>query len=275
MPDPVDSELFIDGAWVGARERERFPNIDPATEREIGSVPIATADDIDHALSAADLSADVWRATPSSKRALHLQHVARALTARRDTIAHILTLEQGKTLQEAFIEVDVSAAIFRWFAELSERLRDQLVTTSDPSVTTVVVEEAVGPVAIFTPWNFPLIEPSAHAAAALAAGCPVIAKVAEETPLTGVALFRAISEGGVPPGVAQLITGEPEFISERLIRSSVIRKVALTGSIPVGRKIATLASRYLKPATLELGGNAPVLVFRDADIPSGSGLHGA
>ncbi|MGL9623875.1 aldehyde dehydrogenase family protein [Bradyrhizobium sp. U531] len=262
----MDSALYIDKKWIAADDRSSLPLIDPSSGNEIGRVPIATEGDLDNALRSAAKGFEEWRRFAPMKRAEALARSATLLRERREEVARTITIEQGKVLAEALGEVDTSAAILDWFAGEALRLCGRVVPSSQEGLELRVSLEPIGPVAIFTPWNFPLVEPVAHAAAALAAGCSTIIKVAEETPRTGIALIEVLLEGGVHPNAINLLTGDPAHISAHLIASSVIRKVALTGSTEVGRKLASLCGHHLKPSTMELGGNAPVIVTNNVDV---------
>jgi succinate-semialdehyde dehydrogenase/glutarate-semialdehyde dehydrogenase len=264
--------LVVDGEWIPATARETLPLIDPASAEEIGRVPVATADDLDRALQAVDAAQPVWSKRPLADRATLLARVAQLLRERSQEIAETLTREQGKVLSEALGEVETSAAIFGWYAGEVRRVYGRIVPADSENVELRVVRVPVGPTAIFTPWNFPLVEPAAHVAAALAAGCCVILKVSEETPLSGSQLLQAIHDAGIPPGVAHLVTGDPVFISDHLLRSRVIRKIAFTGSVAVGKQLAAKAGELMKPSTMELGGNAPAIVFEDVEIGRAAAL---
>ncbi|RWO48405.1 MAG: NAD-dependent succinate-semialdehyde dehydrogenase [Mesorhizobium sp.] len=262
----MDSKLYIDGKWVGSSDGPSIPLIDPSSAQEIGRVPVATASDLEKAVSSASKGFDAWRRVAPAQRAQTLSRCGALLRERRDEIARIITIEQGKVLSEALGEVDTSAAIFDWFAGEAGRVYGRVVPSSQEGLELRVSLEPIGPVAIFTPWNFPLVEPVAHAAAALAAGCSTIIKVAEETPCTGVALIQVMLDAGVHPNAVNLVTGNPAKISESLIASPIIRKVALTGSTQVGRTLATLCGQHLKPSIMELGGNAPVIVTENVSV---------
>jgi succinate-semialdehyde dehydrogenase / glutarate-semialdehyde dehydrogenase len=260
----MDAQLLIDGEWISARRRDCMPLIDPATEEPLGKVPIAAAGDLDRAMDAMDRDWQQWHDASPERRGAALARIAQLLSERRQQIAATLSREQGKTRPEALAEVDTSARLFAWYATESRRVYGRLVAGAARSLEMQVIQEPVGPVAVFTPWNFPLVEPAAHIAPALAAGCPLIAKVSEETPLTSGHLFRAILDADVPPGIVHLVTGDPAFISDRLIQSPIIRKIAFTGSLQAGRQLAAKAGHFMKPSTMELGGNAPAIVFDDA-----------
>ncbi|KVA09509.1 NAD-dependent succinate-semialdehyde dehydrogenase [Burkholderia latens] len=258
--------LFIDGEWIGASERETAPVINPATQREIGRVPLATAADLDRALQAAAQAFDVWRTTVPAERARILKRAAELMRERAEHIATVMTLEEGKPLAESRDEVLRAADYFEWFAEEARRIDGRVVPSNRPGVQQLVKKQAIGPVAAFTPWNFPAITPARKLSAALAAGCSVIIKPGEESPATALALARALDEAGLPKGVLQVVFGVPDQVSKQLIASPVIRKVTFTGSVPIGRLLSARAAEGVKPITLELGGHGPVLVFNDADV---------
>ncbi|MBR8000764.1 NAD-dependent succinate-semialdehyde dehydrogenase [Burkholderia vietnamiensis] len=258
--------LFIDGEWIGASERETAPVINPATQIQIGRVPLATAADLDRALQAAVPAFDVWRNTVPAERARILKRAAELMRERAEHIATVMTLEEGKPLAESRDEVLRAADYFEWFAEEARRIDGRVVPSNRPGVQQLVKKQAIGPVAAFTPWNFPAITPARKLSAALAAGCSVIIKLGEESPATALALARALDDAGLPKGVLQVVFGVPDQVSTQLIASPVIRKVTFTGSVPIGRLLSARAAEGVKPITLELGGHGPVLVFNDADV---------
>lgn len=251
--------LLVDGEWLGADGRETQDVVNPATNRSIGAVPLARPDDVQRAAEAAGRAFAGWRTTPPERRAEILHRAAALMRERREEIAPLVTLEQGKPMKESRNEVDFSAGE-------AERLYGTVVPTGPLGERTLVIPEPYGPVAAFSPWNYPGIVPARKIAAALAAGCTIVIKCAEETPASGVEIVRAFHDAGVPAGVVNLLFGVPADISTALIRSPLIRKVSFTGSIPVGRHIATLAAQEVKPVMLELGGHAPVIVFDYADL---------
>ncbi|AZQ54767.1 NAD-dependent succinate-semialdehyde dehydrogenase [Burkholderia cenocepacia] len=258
--------LFINGEWIGASERETAPVINPATQIEIGRVPLATASDLDRALQVAAQAFDVWRNTVPVERARILKRGADLMRERAEHIATVMTLEEGKPLAESRDEVLRAADYFEWFAEEARRIDGRVVPSNRPGVQQLVKKQAIGPVAAFTPWNFPAITPARKLSAALAAGCSVIIKPGEESPATALALARALDDAGLPKGVLQVVFGVPDQVSKHLIASPVIRKVTFTGSVPIGRLLSARAAEGVKPITLELGGHGPVLVFNDADV---------
>ncbi|RQM43974.1 NAD-dependent succinate-semialdehyde dehydrogenase [Paraburkholderia bannensis] len=258
--------LFINGEWIAASERNTAPVVNPATLQELGHVPIATAADLEQALQTAKRAFDVWRNTVPAERARILKDGANLIRERSAHIAELLTLEEGKPLAESRDEVLRAAEYFEWFAEEARRIDGRVVPSNRPGVQQLVKRQAIGPVAAFTPWNFPAITPARKLSAALAAGCSVIIKPGEESPATALALARALDDAGLPKGVLQVVFGVPDEVSKTLIASPIIRKVTFTGSVPIGRLLAARAAEGVKPITLELGGHGPVLVFKDADV---------
>jgi succinate-semialdehyde dehydrogenase/glutarate-semialdehyde dehydrogenase len=258
--------LFIDGEWLDADGRETAPVVNPATQRELGRVPLATAADLDHALEVAQRAFEGWRHTVPAERARVLKRAADLIRERAAHIATLMTLEEGKPLAESSDEVLRAADYFEWFAEEARRIDGRVVPSNRPGVQQIVKRQAIGPVAAFTPWNFPAITPARKLSAALAAGCSVVIKPGEESPATALALARALDDAGLPKGVLQVVFGVPDEVSKHLIGSPAIRKVTFTGSVPIGRLLSARAAEGVKPITLELGGHGPVLVFNDADV---------
>jgi len=261
-----DVQLFIDGQWRASEQGRSIPVINPATGETLGTVAHADIADLDQALAASERGFEIWRATPAYDRYKIMQKAANLLRERADKIAHIMTLEQGKPLAEARMEVMSGADVIEWLAEEGRRAYGRLVPSRNPSVEQKVIKEPVGPVAAFTPWNFPINQVVRKLSSALAAGCSIIIKAPEETPASPAELIRAFADAGVPAGVIGLVYGVPAQISNYLIAHPTIKKVTFTGSTPVGKQLAALAGTHMKRATMELGGHAPALVFDDADI---------
>jgi succinate-semialdehyde dehydrogenase/glutarate-semialdehyde dehydrogenase len=256
--------MFIDGGWSGSG-RAGETVINPATEKPLAALPHATTEDLDRALAAAAKGFAVWRATSPYDRAKILRRAAELIRERHERIARVLTLEQGKILAESRIEVTAAADTIEWYAEEGRRAYGRIVPARAPGGRQMVVQEPVGPVAAFTPWNFPALTPARKIGGALGAGCSLILKAAEETPGTAVELVRAFADAGLPAGVLNLVFGKPAQVSGHLIASDTIRKISFTGSTAVGKQLARLAIDGMKRTTLELGGHAPVVVFADAD----------
>ncbi|GAA4337234.1 NAD-dependent succinate-semialdehyde dehydrogenase [Pigmentiphaga soli] len=259
-------QLFIDGVWGAAQSGETLPIRNPADGQVIGQLARAGRADLDRALEAADKGFKVWRSTPAFERYKIMRKAAELLRTRVDAIATLMTMEQGKPLAESRMEVSAAADTIDWFAEEGRRAYGRIVPARAEGVQQHVLKEPVGPVAAFTPWNFPINQLVRKVSAALAAGCSVIAKAAEETPASPAELVRTFADAGVPAGVLNLVYGNPAEISEYLVPHPVIRKISFTGSTPVGKQLAALAGLHMKRATMELGGHAPVIVFEDADL---------
>jgi succinate-semialdehyde dehydrogenase/glutarate-semialdehyde dehydrogenase len=223
----------------------------------IGSVAMAGVADLDQALAAADRSFKVWRKVSAFERSKVIREAARLMRERVGRIAGLLSLEQGKPLGEATIEVLASADILDWFAEEGRRTYGRIVPARASNVHQLVVREPVGPVAAFTPWDFPVSQTIRKIGAALATGCSIIVKPPEETPASPACLADAFKDAGLPDGVLNLVYGNPPEISSYLIPHPVIRKVSFTGSVPVGKQLAALAGQHMKRVTMELGGHAP------------------
>lgn len=263
---PTSLELLVAGQWRGLAGRDSLPVVNPATQQEIGRLPVATDADIDDALAAAQSAFESWSRTSAWQRAAVLHQAARLIDARRGRIAHLLTLENGKPLADAQGEIDRVLEALQYCAEEAKRAYGRILPPRAPLLVQSTVKRAIGPVAALVPWNFPVFLAARKVAAALAAGCTVVLKPAEETPAACVELVRAFVDAGVPAGALNLLYGVPAQISQRLIASPVIRKISFTGSVPVGRLLATQAAQHLKPCTMELGGHAPVIVFDDVEV---------
>jgi len=261
----ADLGLFVGGAWRAGEGREALPVRNPATGAAIAEVPLATPADLDEALAAAERGFARWRATDAEARGAVLRRAAALLRDRAGRIATLLTVEQGKPLAEARGEVAGAAQLFDYYAEEAKRAYGR-VLVRPAGQRSIVVKQPVGPVASFTPWNFPVYLMAKKLAAALAAGCSVVAKPPEETPASTSELARCLLDAGLPGDVLQLVYGAPDEVSRHLLASPVIRKLSFTGSVPVGRHLMRLAADGLKRATMELGGHAPVLVFDDCDL---------
>jgi succinate-semialdehyde dehydrogenase / glutarate-semialdehyde dehydrogenase len=257
--------LYIDGEWVSGGGRESEQVINPATEKPLATLTHASPADLDRALEAAQKGYKQWRATAPYERARIMRKAADLMRERLEPIARILTLEQGKVIAEARIEVAVSADIIEWYAEEGKRSYGRIIPGRVAGVRQMTVQEPVGPCAAFTPWNFPGVTPARKIGGALGSGCSLIIKASEETPGTCVEIVRAFHDAGLPKGVLNLVFGVPARISEHLIASPLIRKVSFTGSVPVGKHLTKLAADGMKRTTMELGGHSPVIVFGDAD----------
>jgi succinate-semialdehyde dehydrogenase/glutarate-semialdehyde dehydrogenase len=257
--------MVIDGERIAAGKRRTFPVVNPATGAVIGQLPMAETTDLDRALAAAGRGFARWREASAQTRAAVLEGAARLLEERREDIARIATLEQGKPLAETRIEVMMNANLFRFYAGEVHRIYGR-VLVRPAGLRATVMHEPVGPVAAFAPWNFPLGNPGRKLGAPIAAGCSVILKAAEETPASALAVLQCLYDAGLPGDVAQAVFGDPAQVSSYLLASPVIRKLSFTGSTEVGKALVKLAANDLKRTTMELGGHGPVLVFDDVDV---------
>ncbi len=270
----ADVELFIGGEWAGAADGGTIDVVNPADGELIGRVAKATIADLDRAAEAARAGFAVWRDTSPFERAKLMRRAADLLRERADEIARLMTREQGKPLGEARAETLSAADITDWLADEGRRAYGRIVPARSPGVQQLVLREPVGPVAAFTPWNFPLNQVVRKVGAALATGCSIIVKGPEETPASVAAFVRAYQDAGLPAGVLNLVYGVPAEVSGHLIPHRAIRKVSFTGSTAVGKQLAALAGAHMKPITMELGGHAPVIVTADADIGQAVKLAG-
>ncbi len=261
-----NTQLLINGEWQDAADGRTLPVFNPATGAEIGRVAHAGVADLDRALAAAQKGFEAWRDVPAIERARTMRRAAALVRERADSIAAVLTQENGKPLAEAKIETMAAADIIEWFADEGLRVYGRLVPSRNPAVRQMVVKDPVGPVAAFTPWNFPINQAVRKVSAALTTGCSILVKAAEESPAAPAALLRAFVDAGVPAGVVGLVYGTPAEISSYLIPHPVIRKVSFTGSTVVGKQLAALAGQHMKRVTMELGGHAPVIIAEDADL---------
>jgi succinate-semialdehyde dehydrogenase/glutarate-semialdehyde dehydrogenase len=254
-------ELYIDGRWKRA---DGQPIINPADESIIGTVPHATTADLDDALAAAEKGYRIWKNTAPAARARIILKAAGLIRERVDEMAVAMTLEQGKPLDQSRLEILRGSDIIEWDATEGLRVYGRVIP-SEPGMRHTVLRQPIGPVAAFSPWNFPMSSPARKVAGALSAGCSIILKASEETPAGAVQLVRAFHDAGLPAGVLNLVFGNPAEISDYLIPQPTVRLITFTGSIPVGKKLAEMAGRYMKPAIMELGGHGPVIVCDDAD----------
>jgi succinate-semialdehyde dehydrogenase/glutarate-semialdehyde dehydrogenase len=261
-----NTQLYINGSWRDASNKKTLEIISPADGSAIGSVAHASVDDLDLALSAALQGFLIWKETPAFARAKVMHHAATLVRERFESIARLMTLEQGKPLAESRAETLAAADIIDWFASEAVRAYGRVIPSRSRHVAQMVIREPVGPVAAFAPWNFPLNQIVRKICAALAAGCSIIAKAPEETPASPAALVQAFADAGIPAGVINLVFGDPAHISSYLIAHPFIQKVTFTGSTPVGKQLAGMAGTHMKRMSMELGGHAPVIVCADADI---------
>jgi succinate-semialdehyde dehydrogenase/glutarate-semialdehyde dehydrogenase len=262
-----NTQLFINGQWQDAADGKTLAVFNPATGKEIGRVAHASTADLDRALAAAQTGFEKWRDMTAIERNKIMRGAAALMRQRAADIGKLLTQEQGKPLAEAKGEAMAAADIIEWFADEGLRVYGRIVPSRfNLAARQMVLKDPVGPVAAFTPWNFPINQVVRKMAAALATGCSMIVKAPEETPAAPAELIRAFADAGLPAGVLGLVYGNPAEISNYLIPHPVIRKITFTGSTPVGKQLAALAGKYMKRVTMELGGHAPVIVAEDADV---------
>lgn len=257
--------LFVGGAWIPGGAGTRAV-IDPATERAMGAVGLATDAEIDAAIAAADAAFSAWRAKPALERGAILIRAADLIRERIERIARLLTLEQGKTLAESRGELTRAVETFLWNGEEAPRIEGAVVAGRAPGSARRRLAAPLGVVAAFAAWNFPAVLASRKLGAALAAGCTVVLKAAEEAPYTAAAIVACLDEAGLPKGVVNLVFGDPPAVAKRLLASPVVRKVTFTGSTRVGKELAALAAPDLKRCTFELGGHAPVILCADGNV---------
>ncbi|MCO5072923.1 MAG: NAD-dependent succinate-semialdehyde dehydrogenase [Rhizobiaceae bacterium] len=262
----VSLQHLIAGEWTSGSGSETLSVINPATEEEIGRLPLATTADLDRALESSQRGFEQWRKALPTERSKVLRNFAALLRQNTELLAAAITEEEGKPLAEARNEVAATAELTEWLAEESRRMYGRIVPSRYENTRILVTYEPVGPVAAFSPWNFPCMMAARKIAHALAAGCSVILKPSEETPGPAVLLGRLIIEAGAPKDAVNIVFGDPAQVSDYLIDSPIIKKVNLTGSVPVGKHVAQRAARQLKKVTLELGGHSPAIIMDDADI---------
>ena len=258
-----DLNLYIDGHW--RKTAGDLPVLNPATEDEIGRLPHAERSDLDDALEAAGKGFRVWSKTPPVERANVLLRAAALMRERQEEIATAITAEHGKPLPQARLEVIRGCEFFEWDAGETTRTYGRVIPSA-PGVRYIVHHQPIGTVLGLSPWNFPMSQPCRKVAGAIASGCSLILKAAEETPAGALHIAKALHDAGLPPGVLNLVFGTPSEISDYLIRQDQIRLVAFTGSTAVGRRLTTLASQNMTPVLMELGGHAPVIVCEDTDV---------
>lgn len=268
----TDLLFYIDGQWTAGSSGHTEAVLNPSTGETLGQLPLASSEDLDTALAAAASGFETWAAMSAFDRSGILRRVAALVRDRHALMAESMTLDQGKPLAESTMEAKSAADHIEWYAEEGRRAYGRIVPSRNAAVRQLVVREPVGPVAAFTPWNFPINQAVRKIAGALAAGCSIIIKGPEEAPGAVIELVRCFHDAGVPKGVLNLVFGKPAHVSDYLIRSPVIRKVSFTGSTAVGRQLGALAASHLKLTTMELGGHAPFIVCADADVEAAAAL---
>lgn len=265
-PGLYRTQAFVNGCWCDADDHARLSVFNPATGTLLGDVPAMGAAETGRAIAAADAALPAWRGLLARDRSAILQRWFQLILAHTDDLARMMTLEQGKPLAEARGEVVYAASFVEWFAEEGKRLYGETIPTTGVDRRFMVIRQPIGVCAAITPWNFPAAMITRKVAPALAAGCTVVVKPAEQTPFTALALAGLAEEAGFPPGVFNVVTGDPVAIGGVLTSSPVVRKLSFTGSTEVGRLLMAQCAPTIKKLSLELGGNAPFIVFDDADV---------
>ncbi len=263
----LQTQAYVNGAWRDAFSGKSFPVTNPATGEEIAKVADLGAEETRQAIDAADAALPAWRAKTAKERAAILRRWFELIMAAQEDLAVLMTLEQGKPLTEARGEVAYGASFIEWFAEEGKRVYGDVIPTFAGNKRIVVLKEPIGVVAAITPWNFPNAMITRKVAPALAAGCTVVVKPAEDTPLSALALAVLAERAGVPAGVLNIVTGsDPVAIGGELTGNPIVRKLSFTGSTEVGKILMRQSADTVKKVSLELGGNAPFIVFDDADL---------
>ncbi len=267
--DLLRTRAYVDGSWVDGDSGETFPVLDPATGETIAEVPRLGAAETRRAIEAAERALPAWRARPAKERARVLRRIADLMLENADDLALLLTAEQGKPLPESHAEIEYAASFLEWFGEEAKRVYGDTIPQPTPDRRILVTKQPVGVTGGITPWNFPSAMPTRKAAPALAAGCTMVLKPAEQTPLSALAVAELADRAGLPPGVLSVVTGDavdaPE-IGRELTSNPTVRKLGFTGSTEVGKLLMRQCADQVKKVSLELGGNAPFIVFDDADL---------
>lgn len=265
-PGLLRQQCYIDGAWADADSGKTMPVTNPATGGEIATIPDMGADETRRAVEAANAAWPAWRAKTAKERSVILRRWFDLMMANQDDLAALLTAEQGKPLAEAKGEIAYAASFIEWFAEEAKRVNGDIIPGHQGDKRILVLRQPVGVVAAITPWNFPAAMITRKVGPALAVGCPIVIKPATQTPLSALALAVLAEEAGVPKGVFSVITGSARAIGGELTGNATVRKITFTGSTEVGRILLGQAAQTVKKVSMELGGNAPFVVFDDADL---------
>ena len=260
------SSAYIDGKWVDAPGGEKVDVTDPFTGGVISSIPLLEAAQIESAIAAAERAFPAWSRTPARERGKILRKLLALINLHREDLARLITLENGKPIKESLGEVDYGAGFIEVYAEEGQRALGEIIPAPVPGRKLFAEKEPIGVCVAITPWNFPLAMLTRKFAPALAAGCTMVAKPASQTPLAALALAQLAEEAGVPPGVFSVVTGSAGMIGDIVTASSVVRKISFTGSTEVGVRLMAQSAPTIKRLSLELGGNAPLLIFDDADL---------
>lgn len=257
---------YIDGIWYDAKSKDTVEVIDPATNQPIGTVPNMATEEAKAAVDAAAKALPTWRALTAHQRSTLLQRWFQLIQDNKRQLAELMTFEQGKPVAEAEGEITYAASFIEWFAEQGKRTNGEIIPSPSPDKRLMVIKQGIGVCAAITPWNFPAAMITRKAAPALAAGCTMVIKPANETPYTALALAELAAQAGIPAGVINIVTGDAVKIGEVFTSDNRVRKLSFTGSTGVGRLLMRQCADSVKKVSLELGGNAPFIVFNDADI---------
>ena len=265
-PEFLRQSAYVDGRWIAADSGETVAVSNPATNEVLGTVPNCGTAETARAIAAAENALPAWRARTAKERSKLLHVLADLVERNADALGRLLTLEQGKSLAEAKGEVNFSAAYVRWFAEEAQRVYGDIIPSPWAGRRILVTREPVGVVGAITPWNFPSSMIARKLGPALAAGCTIVIKPAAQTPYSGLAWGILAEEAGIPAGVVNVLTGSATRIGGELTRNPAVRKITFTGSTPIGKLLVEQCAKTLKRVSMELGGNAPFIVFDDADV---------
>lgn len=259
-------QCFVDGKWIDADDKKTFSVLNPYDQQELGQVPECGAEETKRAIAAANKAWHSWRAMTALQRSDIMWRWAELIDENKEDLSILMTLEQGKPLTESRGEIDYGNSFVKWFAEEARRVYGDVIPSNKPNQHLIVIKQSIGVVAAITPWNFPMAMITRKCAPALAAGCPVVIKPAEDTPFSALALAVLAEQAGFPAGVINIVTGIPEKIGAELTSNPLVRKISFTGSTAVGKLLMKQSASTIKKVSLELGGNAPFIVFDDADL---------
>lgn len=259
-------QCYINGQWVDADSKKTFPVVNPFDGTTLGQVPDCGVEETKRAITAAQAAFEKWRALTAKERADFMWRWAKLIDESKEDLARLMTLEQGKPLTESRGEIDYGNSFIKWFAEEGRRIYGDIIPSNKANQHLLVIKQPVGVVGAITPWNFPVAMITRKCAPALAAGCTVVIKPAEDTPYCALALAALAEQAGIPAGVINVLTGDAEKIGGELTSNPIVRKISFTGSTAVGKLLMKQSAGTLKKISLELGGNAPFIVFDDADL---------
>jgi succinate-semialdehyde dehydrogenase / glutarate-semialdehyde dehydrogenase len=265
-PTLIKDKLFINGEWKASRDGSTRAVMDPATGETIVDVAMATLEDVQESIATAQAGFEVWKKLTAVDRAKILRRWYQLIMDNVDDLATILTGEQGKPLAEAKAEIIYGAGFIEWYAEEGKRLYGETIPSNVASRRLLTIKQPIGVTAAITPWNFPMAMIARKAAPALAAGCSMIIKPATDTPLSALAMAELAHRAGIPAGVLNVIVGNPRMVAAEITSSSVVRALSFTGSTEVGKQLMAASAQTVKKVAMELGGNAPLIVFDDADV---------